>query len=123
MSRRGFTLVEMLIAIAVLAILATLFFGGLNSVVEHTRRETTEIRVHTLGCKAAEVQLVKGFPPSVLEDLAPMLERPDWLSGGKFVDDWNRPLQYTVTGKQFRVWSCGADGVSGTADDIRYKNR
>ena len=36
-------------------------------------------------------------------------------------DAWENTVQYTVTGKQFKLWSFGPDGVSGTADDIVYK--
>jgi hypothetical protein len=40
------------------------------------------------------------------------------MEGGRFVDGWNRPLEYSVTGKKVRIWSCGPDGISGTPDDI-----
>ena len=32
-----------------------------------------------------------------------------------------RPLEYAVAGKEFKLWSCGPDGVSGTRDDIHYE--
>jgi hypothetical protein len=28
-----------------------------------------------------------------------------------------------VSGKEFRLWSCGPDGRSGTGDDIVFKNK
>jgi prepilin-type N-terminal cleavage/methylation domain-containing protein len=123
MSRRGFTLVEMLIVIAVLAILAGLFFGAWNVVDGHTRRTLTETRVHTLGCKAAEQVGIRGFPPAVLSDLAAAMGKPAWMADGQFMDGWDRPIEYSATGKQFRLWSRGPDGISGTADDIEFTKR
>ena len=59
---------------------------------------------------------VKGFPPATLAAVAAAIQQPDWVN-----DSWGNPLQYTVNGKQFKLWSCGPDGVSGTSDDIAYK--
>src|SRR5262249_53544521 len=104
---------------AILAILASLAFGWLHF-VENARVTLTENRVHTLGVEAASVTGLKGFPPAALEDLAPRLERAIPMKDGKFVDAWDRPFEYRVEGKKFRLWSCGPDGVSGTADDLHY---
>jgi prepilin-type N-terminal cleavage/methylation domain-containing protein len=120
MSRKGFTLVEVLMVVVVLAIVASLTFGLMN-VIEHARVVSTEGRVHNLGVEAATQAKVKGFPPAALEDLAPRLNQPGWIKDGKFVDAWDRPLEYRVEGRSFRLWSCGLDGVSGTADDLPYK--
>lgn len=123
MSRRGFTLVEMLIAIAILAIIATLFFGAFNYLLAREQQTTTETLVHTLGCQIGVQVGVTGFPPATLAELAPKLDGSLRISGGQVLDAWDRPLEYRVTGKQFRLWSLGADGVSGTADDIEYKRK
>ncbi|MFM7930167.1 MAG: type II secretion system protein GspG [Pirellula sp.] len=34
------------------------------------------------------------------------------------VDPWNRPYEYKVIGSSFELRSLGADGQSGTSDDI-----
>jgi general secretion pathway protein G len=120
MKRKGFTLLEVLMVIVILSILASMTFGLLH-VVESARISAAEGRVHTLGTQAATVAGLKGFPPATLEELAPRLEKPDWMKNGKFVDAWERPFEYHVDGKQFRLWSCGPDGISGTEDDLPYK--
>ena len=45
-----------------------------------------------------------------LADRAARLDKPDWMKDGKFVDAWDRPIEYRVDGKKFQVWSCGPDG-------------
>src|SRR5258706_7923987 len=119
MARRGFTLLELVIVITVLAVLTSMVFGLLQF-VEQGRKDVTDKRVLALGFEVKKQLGLKGFPPARLEDLAIAAEQPGWMKSGKLVDSWDRPLEYQVTGKQFTLWSCGPDGISGTADDIRY---
>ena len=120
MSRKGFTLVEVLMVVVILAILASMTFGYFRF-VEGVRWNSSDTRVHALGVQVGTVVGLKGFPPATLEELASRLERPEWMKDGKFVDAWDRPIEYRVDGKKFRVWSCGPDGISGTDDDLPYK--
>ena len=120
--RKGFTLLEVLIAVVVIAILVSAVFG-LWSFIESARIKETENRVHTIGIEVWMHLRTKGFLPAKLEDLATRLNLTHCMNGGKFVDNWDQPIQYSVAGQEFKVWSMGPDGVSGTADDIRYKNR
>jgi prepilin-type N-terminal cleavage/methylation domain-containing protein len=118
-ARKGFTLIELLMAVVVLLLLFSMLCGFLW-VVESTRITAAEGRVHTLGTQAATVAGLTGFPPAALAELAPKLEKPEWIRDGKFVDAWDRPIEYRVDGKRFRLWSCGPDGISGTDDDLPY---
>ena len=119
---RGFTVLELLLVVVVLLILAGLMFG-LMSFVESARVTDTESRVFGLGLEVRKYQGVKGVPPAKLEDLAAKLDQPGWMKDGKFVDSWERPIQYEVSGNQFKLWSCGPDGKSGTGDDVKYLNK
>jgi general secretion pathway protein G len=119
MSRRGFTLVETLIVIVVLAILAGVVFAFFRS-IERARILVTENRIHTIRCEVKTYSKLKGHPPRALEDLAKSAAQPGMMKDGNFVDAWERPLQYSVNGTEFRVWSWGPDGIAGTADDIDY---
>ncbi len=120
MARRGFTLVEMLVVIVVLAILAGASFAFFAS-IERGRISLTEARIHTIRCEAKKHVMLKGVAPATLELLAKALDQPGMMKDGKFVDAWERPLRYSAEGKEFKVWSCGPDGVSGTADDVSYE--
>jgi prepilin-type N-terminal cleavage/methylation domain-containing protein len=120
MSRKGFTLLELLMVLVILAIVASMTFGLLQA-VQSARVRGSEIRVQGLGVQVGTYAGLKGFPPATLEELGSRFQEPDWMKDGKFVDAWERPIEYRVDGKKFRVWSCGADGISGTDDDIEYK--
>lgn len=120
MSRKGFTLLELVMVIVVLLILAGIT-SGLLTLVENSRRSLTENRVHSLGIQAATVASLRGAPPERLSELLPTMGNPAWFRDGTFVDGWDRPLEYRVDGKKFDLWSCGADGISGTPDDIHFR--
>jgi prepilin-type N-terminal cleavage/methylation domain-containing protein len=121
--RKGFTLVEVLIVIVVAAVLVGILFG-MMSAVQSARITDTEGRVLLIGQSVAAFHRTQGRLPATLDELAPKtLDQPRWMDGGRFVDGWDHPIRYSVTGGAFRVWSMGPDGVSDTADDLRYKNR
>jgi prepilin-type N-terminal cleavage/methylation domain-containing protein len=116
----GFTLLEVLMVVVVLAILASMTFGYFH-ILDSARITSTQGRVHSLGIEVATVAKLKGFPPAALEELTSRLSQSGWIRDGKFVDAWDHPFEYRVEGKSFRLWSRGADGVSGTDDDLEYK--
>ena len=68
--RKGFTVLEVLLVVVVLAILASMAFG-LMHLVESRRIDATKSRVLILGQAVAKYQQVKGYLPPRLEDLAP----------------------------------------------------
>jgi prepilin-type N-terminal cleavage/methylation domain-containing protein len=117
---RGFTLVELLVVIAILAILAGLVAGLVSVISCGTAVTVTESRLTGIGLKVKEHLGMKGGCPAQLTDLK--LDQPIWMEGGVYVDGWSRPLGYQPSGKTFKLWSNGPDGVSGTADDLMFSN-
>ena len=120
MSRKGFTLLEVLLVMVVLAILASLTFTYFHY-VESARINLTRNRVHTLGTQVGVQLKLKGRAPATLEALIPALDGAMGVKEGKLVDAWERPFGYRVDDRDFDVWSSGPDGISGNADDIHYK--
>jgi general secretion pathway protein J len=69
-SSRGFTLVELLIALAIFAILSVLAYGGLDSVIESSERTNEELnRLHQLQRTFSNVQRdLEQFTPRAARD-------------------------------------------------------
>jgi general secretion pathway protein G len=116
----GFTLIEMLVVITILLVLTGISLGMYSYLDTAARLRTTDGRVHLLGTKVVEALKLKGSCPASLADLVPALGHSSWLEGGRFLDGWDRPIQYSVNGTSFKIWSPGPDGVLGTADDIEF---
>jgi len=104
MSRKGITLLEIVLVVVILAILASLTFGMFHYVANE-RINSTDRFVRALGFEAATVAKLKGFPPATLEELILKMDAPRWVKDGKFVDAWDHPIQYRVDGKNFELWS------------------
>lgn len=120
MNRRGFTLVELLVVIFVIALLTGLMFGA-YWVISVAKIKDTQGRVHTIGNEVETRARLEGSYPASLSDLLPRFDQPKWLLGGRFVDAFDQPLRYEVQSRTFRLWSVGPDGADGTADDIEYR--
>jgi general secretion pathway protein G len=74
-------------------------------------------------------QIDNGRYPTTREGLRALIEAPPGLSTWTHayidklpIDRWGTPYMYRCPGKNgndFDVFSCGPDGVPGTADDVK----
>jgi general secretion pathway protein G len=125
--RRAFTLVEIMLVVAILGILAALVIPRIAGKSEEARVTRTQADIKG-GIKTAldEFEVDNGFYPANLQDL---LQQPrnarNWH--GPYldqlpVDSWGNVYLYTCPGKHnptgYDLWSAGPDGKSGTSDDI-----
>jgi prepilin-type N-terminal cleavage/methylation domain-containing protein len=122
MARRGFTLVEVLVVIALLAILAGISIGAYSVVSTKAAVADTNARLEGIGRQVGHYRFIRGECPAGLADVAPSLPMPRWMEAGRFVDAWGRPIRYVPSGKSFRLESDGPDQVPGTADDLSFSN-
>lgn len=140
--RSAFTLLEILIAIALLAAIAALLIGDLDRVLGGGRTEVARIFVNeTMENPLMNFRIHMGRYPTTEEGLQALLTRPseeaeNWQ--GPYIrrlpnDPWGNPYQYRFPGERnpdgFDLWSWGPDGrdsdanignwVRRTDDDVR----
>jgi general secretion pathway protein G len=129
----GFSLIEILIVIALIAVLATLSIGKLDTIFGGQQEKTAGLFVKS-SVKAPLIayRLDIGSYPTTEEGLAALMKPPAGKEAkwrGPYVeqspvDPWNKPYQYRYPGsknvsgaRSYDVWSWGPDGTE-SGDDI-----
>lgn len=114
-SRRGFTLLEMMLVVLIIGMLAAAVAWNFAGQGDKARIATTKGNLSTLKQMLVNYQLEKAQYPASLQALVP--EFADKISK----DGWKRDFLYytpAADGRPFALISSGPDGQSGTPDDI-----
>jgi general secretion pathway protein G len=128
---RGFTLIEVLVVIVVIAILATVVAPSLFRNVGDARVATARTQIESFGTALDAYRLDNGSYPSTQQGLNALWERPtvappaNWkspyLRKAVPADPWGHPYVYLSPGKvnpqSYDLLSYGADGVAGGTGD------
>ena len=130
-ARRGFTLLELLIVLSIIALLVGLAIGSLSGVTETSKEQKVNADLVTFKEALLGYQLESGSLPTTQQGLKALVTKPTvepipdhWRAffDQEVLDPWNHPYQYLNPGKhnpdRYDLWSMGPDGVSGTEDDI-----
>lgn len=134
--RRGFTLLEVMLVIGLLALLAAFVIPNLTGSADKAKVDLTQAAIDDNGAIANAVrqfQFHVGRYPETLKELSekpseeeaaknwagPYIENPD-----KMKDAWGHEFKYASgenashNENKFDLWSMGKDGQDGTDDDI-----
>lgn len=121
--RSGFSLVEMLIVIALIAIIGTLLIGRIGNLFGSSQEDVARQFVqNSLTAPLLKYRIDVGSYPSTEEGIAALLNAPAGKANrwrGPYIDripedPWGNPYQYRFPGTHNRdgydLWSFGPDG-------------
>ncbi|AYQ56478.1 General secretion pathway protein G [Bathymodiolus thermophilus thioautotrophic gill symbiont] len=121
--QQGFTLIEILVVVAIIGILASIIVPKLTSKVGQARVQKAHHDIKTLSSTLSLYKLDKFSYPSSNQGLSVLVG--DYLDKLP-KDPWNREYLYLSPGthgvKSFDLYSYGADGVAGGSDEDKDIN-
>lgn len=129
--RRGFTLMEILLVLAILVILGALVGVSYSQIRKNAMIDTAKTQISNLETAVKTYQIEVGTFPSMDAGLDALFNPPADAPPGKWrgpyldatqlpLDPWNNPYNYELfNSEQFEITSNGPDGQPGTDDDVR----
>ncbi len=129
--KRGFTLIEIMVVIVILAILAAIIAPRVIGRVDESRVTECKVQIANLETALKMYKLDNGRYPTNGQGLLALVEKPQsgpipkkWHKGGYLenrkvpLDAWGNPFLYVSPGLHgdFDLLSYGADGLRGGSD-------
>lgn len=118
--QRGFTLVELLLVLVILALIAGLVLPGIIGKAESAKAKAASSQISRISMSVESFYLDTGRTPTTLDEL---VNEPSGVTGwnGPYIknsllkDPWGRPYKYRTPGEHgdFDIQSFGADGQQG----------
>lgn len=125
---RGFTLIELMVVLLILAMLATIAAPRVSKYLGKAKTQTAKVQVEALSAAVDSFILDVGRAPSESEGLNSLLSAPSGLSSwdgpyikksASLIDAWGRPYRYRQPGQysDYDVYTLGADDTEGGEGD------
>lgn len=127
--RRGFTLLEVLLVLAILVILTSTVGYYFVGAQRRANMRAALVQINLVEKLLQDYHTDVGSFPSTEQGLLALSSAPTGLPNNKWAgpyaekpippDPWGNPYQYELTGAEsFRIWSFGPDGQDGSEDDV-----
>lgn len=127
-NKRGFTLIELMVVLLILAMLATIAAPRVSKYLGKAKSQTAKVQVEALSAAVDAFILDVGRPPTEAEGLKSLLSAPSGASNwdgpyikksASLIDAWGRPYRYRQPGQnaEYDVYTLGADDKEGGAGD------
>ncbi len=127
----GFTLVEMVLVLGIVALLVGAGIVSLTGVLDSGKKTRVKGDLNTLTAALRSYETDNMFLPSSEQGLSALVEKPgsrptpaNWAAKLKkpLLDPWGNPYHYRRPGSKdkggFDVYSAGSDGIADSGDDI-----
>ena len=117
----GFTLIEMMIVVAIIALIGSIVGVQVIKRFDEARVNTTKNQIRSLSMVLDDFRRVCGRYPTTEQGLDALIKKenaPDCKNWDEFIkklpqDAWNRDFTYTSDGNNTEIKSLGADGKEG----------
>ena len=119
---RGFTLVELLLVLVILALIGGLVLPGIIGKAEGAKVKAAGSQIDRLAMAVESYYLDTGTTPDSLEELVVESDVAGWngpyVKPSSLKDPWGRDYVYEYPGEHgdFDIYSLGADGQPGGED-------
>jgi general secretion pathway protein G len=119
---KGFTLVELLIIVIVIAVLMGISIQTFTILKDRARETTVEAEMNNI-TKALQIYVTISSSYPAESDFPEALELAGILENVPEFDIWENPYQYSsIAGINYTLESYGINHVDGGGDDIVYIN-
>jgi general secretion pathway protein G len=125
-SQAGMSLIEILIALTLLALAGTFVAGKVFEQLQEGQVSSAKIQIKSLSERLKEFRRDCGYLPTSDQGLDALLDKPTggreckryapggYIDGGKIpLDPWDNEFVYESDGKTFTILSFGNDGTEG----------
>lgn len=126
--RAGFTLVEMLVVLAIIGLISALVGPRVLSQLTDSRERAAKLQIEAFSSALDIFYIDVGRYPLQNEGLTALVQRPSgtqvwsgpYIRGDRIpLDPWGREYRYASDGRTFQITTLGPDGMGASAAAAR----